>query len=81
MLDLPKFHEFMTPLLLVLQANGEMYRLDATDAVIKSTGSTPEQVAITHETSGNSIVKNRIGWAAALPGPGTARGSLFKTAP
>ena len=46
MLDLPKFHEFMTPLLLVLQANGEMYRLDATDAVIKSTGLTPEQVAV-----------------------------------
>ena len=63
--DLPKFHEFMTPLLLVLQANGEMYRQDATDAVIKSTGLTPEQVAITHETSGNSIVRNRIGWASS----------------
>jgi len=33
-LDLPKFHEFMTPLRLVLQANGEMYRQDATDRFV-----------------------------------------------
>jgi len=33
--DLPKFHEFMRPLLEVLKENGEMYRHDAINAVIK----------------------------------------------
>ena len=63
MVDLPKFHEFMTPLLQVLQENGEMYRHDAIDAVIEKTGLTPEQAGVAHETTGKSIVRGRIGWA------------------
>ena len=65
MVDLPKFHEFMTPLLQVLQENGEMSRQDATDAVIKKTGLTDEQASLAHETTGKSIARGRIGWASS----------------
>jgi len=63
--ELPKFHEFMAPLLQVLQEHGEMYRHDAIDAVIGKAGLTEEQVAITHETTGKSVVRGRISWAAS----------------
>ena len=65
MSDLPKLHEFIVPLMQVLQSNGEMYRQDATDAVIKATKLSPEQISSTHENSGKSIARNRIGWASA----------------
>ena len=65
MVDLPKFHEFMTPLLQVLQENGEMSRQDATDAVITKTGLTDEQASLAHETTGKSIARGRIGWASS----------------
>ena len=47
MVEIPKFHEFMTPLLLVLKENGEMYRNDAFDATIEKVGLTDEQKAVT----------------------------------
>ena len=46
MVDIPKFHEFMTPLLLVLKENGEMYRNDAFDATIEKVGLTDEQKGV-----------------------------------
>lgn len=55
----------MAPLLQVLQENGEMYKHDAVDAVIKKTGLTEEQVAYTHETNGKSVARGRIGWASS----------------
>ena len=55
----------MTPLLQVLQENGEMSRQDATDAVIKKTGLTDEQASLAHETTGKSIARGRIGWASS----------------
>ena len=36
MVDIPKFDEFVTPLLEILDENGEMYTHDATDAVIQN---------------------------------------------
>jgi len=63
--DLPKFHEFMVPLLQVLHEQGELYRHDAIDAVIKKTGLSEEQVALVHETTGKSVARGRIGWAAS----------------
>tara|TARA_Y100001968_G_scaffold138389_1_gene126550 strand:+ start:104 stop:1024 length:921 start_codon:yes stop_codon:yes gene_type:complete len=63
--DLPKFHEFMRPLLEVLKENGEMYRHDAINAVIKKVGLTEEQKALTHETNGKLIAKERVGWASS----------------
>ena len=65
MVDLPKFHEFMAPLLQVLQEHGEMYRHDAIDAVIRKTGLTDEQLALVHETNGKSVARGRISWAAS----------------
>jgi restriction system protein len=63
--ELPKFHEFMTPLLQVLQEHGEMYRHDAIDAVIRKTSLSDEQVARVHETTGKSVARGRISWAAS----------------
>jgi len=42
-----------------------MYRHDAIDAVIKKTGLTDEQVALVHETTGKSVARGRISWAAS----------------
>jgi len=55
----------MAPILQVLQEQGEMYRHDAIDAVIKKTGLTDEQVALVHETTGKSVARGRISWAAS----------------
>ena len=65
MLDLPKFHEFMTPLLQVLKENGVMYRQDAIDAVIRREGLTEEQLAVAQESNGKSVVRGRIAWASS----------------
>ena len=46
MAELPKFHEFMRPLLEVLVENGEMHRHDAVAATIKKVGLTEEQKSI-----------------------------------
>ena len=63
--ELPKFHEFLTPLLKVLKAQGELSRQDAYDAVIAHVGLTEEEVAVAIHSDGSSVVKGRIGWAAS----------------
>jgi len=55
----------MAPLLQVLKEQGEMYRHDAIDAVIKKTGLSDEQVGLVHETTGKSVARGRISWAAS----------------
>ena len=76
MIDIPKWHEFMRPLLEVLKENGEMYRVDAIEAVVKKKGLTEEQLALVQESNGRSKAKCRVGWASsylrvagALSGP------------
>lgn len=63
--EIPKFHEFMRPLLEVLQEQGELARNDAIEAVIMKMGITDEQMAITQEGNGKPIVRGRIGWASS----------------
>ena len=65
MAELPKFHEFMRPLLEVLIENGEMHRHDAVAATIKKVGLTEEQKSICHETNGKFIAQERVGWASS----------------
>jgi restriction system protein len=63
--DLPKFHEFMRPLLEVLKEKGELTRQQAYTEVIAHTGMTAEQVAVPQSSNGQSVIKNRIGWASS----------------
>jgi restriction system protein len=65
MLEIPKFHQFMRPLLQVLQEHGEMSRNDAIEAVVKNMGLTDDQMCINQESNGKSIVRGRIGWASS----------------
>ena len=65
MVHIPKWHEFMKPLLEVLKANGEMYRHDAIEAVVKKERLTVEQLAILQESNGKCVAKERIGWASS----------------
>ena len=65
MVDLPKFHECMTPLLEVLRDHGELDRHTASDLVVRQMGLTPEQISLSHETTGRSVIKGRIGWASS----------------
>ena len=65
MVDLPKFHECMTPLLEVLRDHGELDRHTAADLAVRHMGLTPEQIALSHETTGKSVIKGRIGWASS----------------
>ena len=65
MVEIPKFHEFMTPLLLVLKENGEMYRNDAFDATIEKVGLTNEQKTVIRESTGRSVARERVGWASS----------------
>ena len=74
--EIPKFHEFMRPLLEVLREQGGLSRTDAIEAVVKKMGLSEEQVAVSQESNGNSLVRGRIGWASsylrvagALTGP------------
>ncbi|MFM9100058.1 MAG: winged helix-turn-helix domain-containing protein [Cyanobium sp.] len=60
--DIPKFHEFMRPLLDVLQEHGPLARSEAIDAVVRKMGLTDEQMAVTQESNGKSLVRGRIGW-------------------
>lgn len=65
MIDIPKFHEFMRPLLEVLQEQGELSRNDAIEAVIKRMNISNEQISITQESNGKPLVRGRIGWASS----------------
>ena len=77
--EIPKFHQFMRPLLEVLQEHGELSRNDAIEAVVQKVGLSEEQMAISQESNGKSLARGRIGWAssylrdaAALIGPKSA---------
>ena len=65
MVDIPKWHEFMKPLLEVLKENGEMYRHDAIEAVVRKENLTGEQLALVQESNGRSKAKGRVGWASS----------------
>ncbi|MDA9700066.1 restriction endonuclease [Synechococcus sp. AH-736-M02] len=65
MADLPKWHEFMLPLLQVLQERGELSRNNAIDAVVQRVGLTEEQIAVSQESNGKSVARGRIGWASS----------------
>ena len=43
MVEIPKWHQFMVPLLEVLQERGELARNDAIEAVVQKVGLTDEQ--------------------------------------
>ena len=65
MADLPKWHEFMLPLLEVLKEKGELSRNDAIDGVVQRVGLSDEQLAISQESNGKSVARGRIGWASS----------------
>ena len=65
MADLPKWHEFMLPLLEVLKERGELSRNDAIEAVVHRVGLTEEQITLSHESNGKSVARGRIGWASS----------------
>jgi len=75
-IDIPKWHEFMKPLLEVLKENGEMSRQEAVEAVVQKVGLTPEQLAEVQVSDSKSKARARVGWASsylrvagALSGP------------
>lgn len=61
MVNIPKWHEYMRPLLEVLRENGEMYRHDAIDAVVKKMNLTQDQLAEKQISNGRSIAKGKVG--------------------
>ena len=65
MVDIPKWHHFMKPLLEVLKENGEMYRHDAIEAVVRKERLTDEQLGVLQESNGKCVAKERIGWASS----------------
>ena len=65
MIDIPKWHQFMLPLLEVLKEKGELSRSDAIEAVVQKVGLTDEQMAVNQESNGKSIARGRIGWASS----------------
>ena len=65
MADLPKWHQFMLPLLEVLKEKGELSRNDAIDEVVQRVGLSDEQLAISQESNGKSVARGRIGWASS----------------
>ncbi len=54
MSDLPKWHQFMLPLLEVLKERGELSRNDAIDEVVRKVVLSDEQLAISQESNGKS---------------------------
>ena len=46
MIDIPKWHHFMKPLLEVLKEYGEMPRQEAIDAVVEKVGLSEEQLSV-----------------------------------
>ena len=63
--EIPKFHQFMRPLLEVLQEQGELPRNDAIEAVVQKVGLSEEQMAVSQESNGKSLARGRIGWASS----------------
>ncbi len=52
MTEIPKWHEFLLPLLKVLQECGELSRNDAIEAVVQKVGPSDEQMALSQESNG-----------------------------
>ncbi len=65
MVDIPKWHQFMTPLLEVLRDQGEMYRHDAIESVVRKVGLTDEQLSVVQASNGKSVARYRVGWASS----------------
>ena len=65
MIDIPKWHHFMKPLLEVLKENGEMPRQEAIDAVVDKVGLSEEQLSVLNEGNGKSKARGRVGWASS----------------
>lgn len=65
MIDLPKFHEFFTPILEVLSKTGEINAHEAVDLVIKNVGLNEEQLSLKQESNGRPLAKNRVHWACS----------------
>lgn len=65
MTEIPKFHQFMRPLLEVLQEQGDLPRNEAIDAVVQKMGLSEEQMNVTQESNGKSLARGRIGWASS----------------
>ena len=87
MIDIPKWHHFMKPLLEVLKENGEMPRQEAIDAVVDKVGLSEEQLSVLNEGNGKSKARGRVGWASsylrvagALDGPRRGYFALGKNA-
>ena len=87
MIDIPKWHHFMKPLLEVLKEYGEMPRQEAIDAVVEKVGLSEEQLSVLNEGNGKSKARGRVGWASsylrvagALDGPRRGYFALGKNA-
>ena len=87
MIDIPKWHHFVKPLLEVLKENGEMPRQEAIDAVVDKVGLSEEQLSVLNEGNGKSKARGRVGWASsylrvagALDGPRRGYFALGKNA-
>ena len=65
MVDIPKFHEFCTPILEVLKDKGEISANEAVEIVVKKVGLTNEQLEVVQESNGRPVAKNRIHWACS----------------
>jgi len=65
MIEIPKWHQFMRPLLEVLQERGELSRNVAIDDVVKKADLTDEQMAVSQESNGKSTARGRISWASS----------------
>ena len=61
----PKFHEFMIPLLEVLKEHGELSRQESYDAVCEHAGLPEELVTGSLASNGNPVAFGRISWAAS----------------
>ncbi len=65
MVDIPKFHEFFTPILEVVKDKGEISAHEAVEIVVKRKGLNDEQLALVQESNGRPLAKNRIHWACS----------------
>jgi len=64
-IDLPKFNEFFTPILQIVNETGEINAHEAVDLVIKKVGLNEEQLSLKQESNGRPLAKNRVHWACS----------------
>lgn len=60
---LPTYEELMRPVLEVLSASRQMHVKELRDAVAQKCNLAETDLALVHETSGQNIFANRVGWA------------------